>query len=644
MAEELQEVGAPKGRSGRWLRRLLVALLVLQTVYLVVANWALRSDWLQDLIRQKSRRAQITWSSASTWFPGQAHVEGFKLWRRGRKSTWRLEVETASLRVALLPLLWKRVQLHGIEGQGYGFWLHRENAEGLMAEAQPEVPPIFGDGPSEEVLPKRRRPSGWAFEISEASFRRPRELWLGAYRIDGEIAVDGGFSYITGGELEVYPCRLRMQQGRFELADHAVAEGLDMTLDISFSPFSPRQHRGKDSLSFASGRLQVDGQIGGLGLLNEYLAAHPWLRMETTGGHLMGDLGFVAGFVTDQSSLRITDVPLALSFYGGLARGKAEILADVQPEHGKLQYRIEVQLRDAEAGAPDGETIARIPKFDLVASDEAFHLVHGFKDPALDIDLPNAEFPDLAFLETHLPPTAGVKIRRGRGSVKLKVGAAAKAVWGKLQVSGEDMVVDYQGQPITAKATFDAALKGGDLQKGEFALRDATLRLVSPNRWRGEAASKKPPDEEPWVGLVELADSSLRVVDPWSLRGELEMELTDTAPFFVFFLSDHRLLKHFRKALTVRDIRGTAELSTGRQNLALRNISLDGEKLQFLGQLDLTESPLDGLLWAKFHGISAALEVQAGQRDLKLIRPRRWYDGRVDGWWARNGLPGSPSP
>ncbi len=637
MSEDLLDEGRRPGRSGRWLRRLAVALLVFQGVYLVAVNWALRSDWLQDLIRQKSRRNQITWSSASTWFPGQVQVEGFKLWRRGRKNTWRLEVDAASLRVGLLPLLRKRVQLYGIEGQGYGFWLHRENAEGLLAEAQPDIPPLFGDSPP-EVVPKRRRPSGWAFEISQASFRRPKEIWLGAYQIEGEkVAVDGGFSYLTGGDLEVFPCRLRIEQGRFEVADHAVAHGLDLTLDISFTPFSPRQHRGKDSLSFASGRLQVNGQIGGLGLLNEYLAAYPWLRMESTGGHLMGDLGFAAGYVTESSSLRIEEVPLALSFHGGQARGKAEILADVEPQHGKLQYRIEVKLRDAEAGEPDGDMIARIPTFDLVASDEAFHLVEGFKDPALDINLPKAEFPDLRFLETHLPPTAGLSIRRGRGAVTLQLGAAAKAVWGHLQVTGEGLEVNYQGQPITAEITFDAALEGGDLQKGQLALGDATLRLVSPNRWRGDATPKT--SQGPWVGLVELEDGSLQVIDPWHLEGGLEMELTDTAPFFVIFLSDHRLLKHFRKALTVHDIRGTAELRTGKQSLALRDISLDGEKLQFLGQLDLTQAPLDGLLWAKFYGVSAGLEVQAGQRNLKLIRSRRWYDGRVDGWWARKSVP-----
>ena len=638
MAEDLPKVDSRARKGGRWLRRCLVLLVVLQVTYCLAANWALRSSWVQELIQQRSRRAQITWTSASTWWPGRVHVEDFKLWQSNAKTTWRIDVDDGTLRIGLLPLLQRQLHLQDIRGRSYGFWLRRETASGLLATAQPELPPLF-EPPSPTVAPaaKRQGRSPWRFEISGAALRQPRELWVGAYRLRGDIEIEGGLSYLIGGDLEIEPSRLVVKDGLFELADHPLANDLSLTLDIAFSPFSPRQHRGTESLSFASGRLEVDAQISGLRLLNQYLAAYPWLRVESSGGHLQGGVGFAAGFVTDGSRLRVDDAPVALSFYGGQARGQAQILAEVLPRQDKLEYRLEVRLQDAEAGsAEDGTIIAQVPSLRFVASDEAFHLVRGFKDPALEIDLPQARFPDLRFVETHLPPSAGLRIRRGQGDVALHIDADADTLHGRLRVVGTGLDLDYRDRRVAASATFDAELIGGDLQAGRFSLKDARLQLESPTGWSDESSAGP---GKPWRGRLQLESGSLQVIEPWHLEGKLEMQLTDSAPIFVLFLSDHRLLKHFRKALTVRDVHGTTDLRLGRRRLALRDIDLDCQELQALGQLDLTAAPPDGLLWVRFHGATAALEIEAGKRDLKLIRPRRWYDEKSPGWWKKRARP-----
>jgi hypothetical protein len=249
--------------------------------------------------------------------------------------------------------------------------------------------------------------------------------------------------------------------------------------------------------------------------------------------------------------------------------------------------------------------------------------------------MPLASFPDLRFLEAHLPPTAGLTIRRGRGEVSLSLGAASEALWGTLQVAGKDLDLDYRGQTVAAAVTFDAALEGGDLQRGQLKLRDAELRLESTNRWSRETPSKAA--DGPWRGRLELSHARLQVIEPWHLKGDLEMQLTDSAPLFALFLSEHRLLKHFQRALTVRDVHGTTDLRLGRRRLALGNIELDGESLQLLGQLDLTEAPPDGLLWARFRGVTAALEIKSGKKELQVVRPRRWYDRRLEAWRLRSG-------
>lgn len=630
-------------------------LVLLEGGYLLLANLVLQSSWIDDWLQRRPRKVQVVWQEAWSWWPGQLQVEGLELRRASTRSTWQLDVDDAEVRFALLPLLRRRLHIRSLDGDGYAFLLRQEETSPMVAALQPPVPPLYevgdgevGDGevdPHEEqqvATPgSQNRRQRWPVEVDHLHLRQLKELWLGAYHLVGSVEIEGGLSAIPGGELEVLPSRLVLDDARLFFDERPLAEELELTLDIAFAPFLPREHRGKASLAFASGRLQVDGRFAGLGLLDDYLRAYPWLRVASSGGYLTGELGFAAGHVIEGSRLQMGDTPLELTFYGGQARGSAEILAEVRAQPDNLEYVLEFRIHQAEAGAVDDDVIvAKIPLLVLTASDSAFHLVDGFRDPSLEVELPQANFLDLSFLDEHLPPTADLTIRGGRGQVALHVEATSSSLAGSpslerppsleghLRVEGQDLQLDYRNQPFAATVVFDANLEGGDLQEGRFDLGATTLDLESATRWDD---SEEAP-QGPWRGRLELADGSLRVIEPWHLRGDLELQLTDTSPLFALYLHESRLLKHFRRALTIRDVHGTAGLRAGRRHLGLSDIDLSCEHLQLLAQLDLTEAPPDGLLWAKFHGLSAGLEIDAGKKDIQLIRPRRWYNRQLEVW------------
>lgn len=611
---------------------------MLYVVYLVAGNYVLRSGLLAEWLQQRPLRNQVMWQSASTWWPGQLHVEGLRFRHASPRMTWQISADEASVRFGLLGFFWKRVRIKHLDGHGYTVLMRRADVNKVVGPLQPAVPPLYGPA-DQEVQPRtgqRKGPAPWRIEVLGLRLHEPKEIWLGPYHLRGEVEVDGGFDAVPRGEVEVQPSRLVLRDAELTAGDRQLASSLDLTLDIAFAPFVPRENKGRNVLSFASGRLEIEGRFAGLGLLSEYLKPYPWLRVESSGGPVQGELVFAAGHVTEGSRLTMGTLPLTVAFHGGQAVGKAMIVADVQSVQETLLYRLAFMVDDAQGGALDDEAlVATVPRLEIEATDDAFHLVHGFSDPALRVEVPEATFPDLGFLSEHLPPSAGLHIRRGQGQMALRVEATPNWLDGHLQVNGNALDMVYRDQSFVADATFDAAITGGDLQEGVFDLRDATFEVESATSWQSKGQPSKSgggDPTEPWTGLLQLEDGSLRVTDPWHLKGELELELTDTAPLFALYLQERRFLKHFQRALTVRDVDGTAVLHLGRRLLTLRHVDLTGERLELLGQLDLTDAPPNGLLWARFHGLSAAVELDSGKKDLRVIKPRRWYDEKLPRW------------
>jgi len=67
----------PRPRLRKWGLGIPIALLALEVFYVVAANVALRSQFVADLINRKPEKMLIQWSSATTYFPGVVHIEGF---------------------------------------------------------------------------------------------------------------------------------------------------------------------------------------------------------------------------------------------------------------------------------------------------------------------------------------------------------------------------------------------------------------------------------------------------------------------------------------------------------------------------------------------------------------------------------------
>src|SRR5262245_45585503 len=105
-------------RTGRITLGIALALAGLYLLYLCVANVIIRTRLLRSWINDGSSSTHVEYESASTFWPGRAHVTGLRIWDRDRAVEWRIALDEGVAWIGLLDLLGHRFHTSSIRGTG----------------------------------------------------------------------------------------------------------------------------------------------------------------------------------------------------------------------------------------------------------------------------------------------------------------------------------------------------------------------------------------------------------------------------------------------------------------------------------------------------------------------------------------------
>ena len=167
----------------KWAIRIAVALLVSEVVYVVGANFFLRSGRLLQLINKKPEKTSINWDSAVTYLPGFATVEGFTLRSQTKKDQVYVHVAEADARISLIKLAFKTIHIRGVNARDVDF-RYRERLDRppkagqeeepsgppLNLEYYPEIPGFTNppDPKPEDLYPRKKKKRPWTIKITGA--------------------------------------------------------------------------------------------------------------------------------------------------------------------------------------------------------------------------------------------------------------------------------------------------------------------------------------------------------------------------------------------------------------------------------------------------------------------------------------------
>ena len=459
-------------RLRRWLKRLVLALLLLVGAWLLGVNLALNTPPLAAAFNRRPDRFHVEWTVAWSVMPGRFHMRGLRLATRSSSTEWTIAADRAAIELDLPALRRRIVRIHTLRGDGVRSEVRRR---------QGQAPP----------RPPRRPPSGkppWTFELARIDLEHVRQLRFAGLRLAGDGRLDGALRIVSGREMRLSPTRLRMAGAQLLRGTRVLVSGLDLDAEATLGPYAPRQHRGLAGWDFVDARLSARGRVDELPLLAKVTGPRP-----ATPGALAAELRVARGRLTPGSRLRLT-APSASP------RSRLALSATVEPHPLRLHFGLEGSGFAGGRGR-DGRPVVQIESL------------------ALD-----TATPQVAVRELVTAVRAG-RERRPLGPLPLVADARAAGV--RVDAPSSRLVLHAKLDRLAGRVNLGALL-AREVAVADLAVDGAGLRfdLLTPN---GKPAKK---NGEPWAvrldgarltGIREVALGDLVLAGAATAGGSLSL-------------------------------------------------------------------------------------------------------------------------
>ncbi len=556
--------------------------------------------------------------TALTPFPLMAEVwaEGLQVEARGARASLRATLDQARGRVDLAGLLGREIAVEGLQAEGVSARLDLATGSPALAAQPGATPP-------------------WSTRIAGARLSGIRELALGEHRLDGEATAEATFSYDRTGVLDVERAVIAMERARFRVNGEPAAQDLSLKFETRIEPSILGRVRGQEFFHYVSGTASLRGRISSLGFLKTYLEKAPWLALQGQ-GWLAADVRLDHGRLAPGSRLAMSASPARATIFDSLATGSGTVNAAVEPDKGGARTSLRVRferfgLADPRKKGRPAYIRGRGLRIDAVAPG-ALDLTAPVPDFEASLDLPDAEVPDLSVYNALIPEATGLSILHGPGRIRMRLqtSTATRRAKGSVTLSSNAAKIQFQNLEMAGRLTLRAPLASPDLASRRFDLKGMRLDLdgVSYQDIEAEAAA----EPSPWWMRAELDAGSMVWGVPLSLRGEGRIEMKNSGPLLTLFAQRSRFLRWFDDALNVENVKARGVLRLGNGVVAVESLQATGGSLELRSRMIFSKTQRRGDLYMRYGRLAAGIELQDGQRSVKLRRPLEWFESRRGSW------------
>ncbi len=442
---------------------------------------------------------------------------------------------------------------------------------------------------------------------------------VGSMRLEGKTSGTFGDQRITAQDIELeIDARTRPEDATG--AEKPVRATL--ALDDAVLELHPGAER---RLSLAEQTLELRGDIEDLGWWSTPIPGAEWLRID--------------GRAVLDARLRLEDSP------SGRARVAAPSdvrlsLPDLDLGLGQWTSSTSGQLR---AGLREGDTPSYLeldlgdttlrreghPTFDLpnlrvVAEGPSLRQGLDLEGVRAAVEIDPTKDLDLRDLNEYLPGDA-FRFGSGQGelsgSLQLRRGTAEAT----LRLESQRATANLKEEAFVSDLTMHLDLESSDPGSRRFDIREGQLRLddvlfVGVEDHAGD-----------WWLEADIQRGWVDMKKPFTVEADVELLLRDTAPIVRMFAASRRVVRWLSRILTIRDIDGTGHLVLDEDGLRIENLLIEGKGLKVEGTLDL-HHPGRALLLIELHHLRAGFEKTGEEHEVKIVRPRRWFEERMAEW------------
>ncbi len=292
----------------------------------------------------------------------------------------------------------------------------------------------------------------------------------------------------------------------------------------------------------------------------------------------------------------------------------------------------------------EGRPLVEAADFDLDGSLGRFRLKET-RGPELlgqlkgSVRLAGGELRDLEAFDAFVPGGEGLGIERGHGRLDLDLAAdPVEGSEGSVSLAIDDLVASMASGPMSGDLSFESRLVEGNLAEGTFRV-DGGLRL-DRFLWpqvaaRLEKKGREVTDEDLWSADLKLRGGLFDLGRPSSIETPLSFTMTDTHPLLAAFSissddEDAALPGWIKHIPNVPDLVGEGRIHLSQSATSFEGVRIDGGGLRLRTEIRTRPEGRVGALYVKFKGIGAGIGTENGKRSIHLIRPQRWYLGRLE--------------
>lgn len=621
---------------------LLLAALALYPLYLVAANGYLRSGDLERRLNRRPERLLIQAGTAWTLWPGVIHVRGFRIRNQTRTVQWWASMDSATFELHLLDLRDRQLLITGLKGSGVGFRLRRRAdgrkwARPLRMDLQPPIPGLANPPvrPPEKIYPRPRTPQGrrdpWRIRLAQVDLDSVREIWIDELRFAGDARIAGGFDMTVWRRLTVDPSRLEIVAGAISLGAGPRAQPIlaqaSGRIDGEIAPYVPSQHRGFQMFRFLSGRAEVEGDVPNLAFLEEYLRQTRWLDLGAEGGRLAANLRMRRGRLLPESRLEVRQERLVATTLDYRAEGPGRVLWEVLPA-GQARLVLAFDRFGVHRGSHrQAHVQGRDLRIEVLSGEPRLVERRLFSPRRIDIALSAAEVPDLSFYNAYLPGSSGLALTGGSGRMSAAFRAAALD-WtgsGNLRLEAHGMTGRFEGRPLRGDLLVRTLIREADFRGRRFDVSGTKVDLTRVSVPGAGGAGD-------WWARVHLDRAVIEPGAPVFLRAQVESTLSDPRPIFAFVAPETRdRVLRWMDDLMTQPVGAVADVSVGDGAVRIDDLAVAGGQAKIQGRLRFGGAPKQGILYASYGRWDVGVELAGAQRDWKILKPRKWFEGQMAG-------------
>jgi len=596
-----------------FIKKSIKVLIVIEIGWLLIGNLLLNTSLGPRLANLKPEKFTMSWESGWTPYPASVSIKNIAIDIHTFSTDIAVSADTASAKIGLLPLLSKRLLIDDLKGGNANITVIREKPS------------------TSRPAPAKPYP-GFTIDLRNASVNKIEKFIFNRLTVSGgETAARGSVQMQIRGDKIIEDVDATWTNASFQIDQRAFTKTVSASFKGGMSAFNPRIDKGLELVKKITALVTLDGVVGSLAPLKLFFPGAEWIEEINGEGRVAIDANIVDGKLQEGTLIDIDADRLKLDFLGFRAEGSGRVDGSVKSIDQARKAKLELLFDQFELSRRRVSTpLIFGAGLKLTALAPDLGVIDDVSDLVITLELPDSRVPDITVLDDYLPPALDISVTDGSATIKgeIKVAGPDQLATGELHITGDDLRGKFRDLEFQVDMSIDSPMSGEQLDDFQLGLSGMQFKLFN-----GIFENETVEVDKQWWMSVEVPDGNVILADPLELDADIDLAMKDTRAIVALFSEVKEWISRFDGMLTVEDVAGQANIHASEKKLSVRNLEIQGDRLDLVAELRADDGQNDAIVWGKLGIFSMGLERIGEESNWKLINGKEWFEQKKAENW-----------